>query len=81
MALSLRGDFELGLLSNARTVKTMGPLVDGLNTFCILYFEMVMSLWDPGWDIMVWTWNSPKGSHVEGMVLNAAKLKSRAFKK
>jgi hypothetical protein len=34
IALSLRGDFELQLLSNVRIVKTLGTL--GLNTFCVM---------------------------------------------
>jgi hypothetical protein len=33
--LSLTGDLELELLSNARTVKTLGTLADELNAFCI----------------------------------------------
>jgi hypothetical protein len=35
-ALSLKGDFELGLLHNVTAVMTLGMLEDRLNAFCIM---------------------------------------------
>jgi hypothetical protein len=34
--LSLRGDFEFGLLDDVGIIDTMGSLGDRLNTFCLV---------------------------------------------
>jgi hypothetical protein len=67
--LSLRQNFEFGLLRNAETVETLGTLGERLNALWI--FQMDLKIWGSEEGRMLWfgyEMSSPKGSCVKDLV-------------